>query len=238
MPPSLQDLSAKVDTLTAQVDDEEKKHKDAMEMKDKEHKDAMEDMDKKNHDAMEDEHKKTEDAGTAMEDEKEKHDAILKAVLKAMEEPDKEKREALIKAAMIEHKDDEHTETSMHKGMHKSMHEDDEKMKSMKAQLEYQDKIIRKPKLQILEAAYLNVGTEKSKVEEYKADWNKMSLPQLDAAIEQAQPIIELSGRVIETTPTPVGLGQGMSEFRGSAKTGVEEYSAKVDKMSVEELFN
>jgi len=229
MAPSLQELSTKVDTLNAQVDDKEKEHKDAMEMKDKEHKDAMHEMDEKHKTAMEDYGKKNHDA---MEEDKNKHEAILKAVLVAMDEPDKDKRDAMIKTAMIEHKDDEHTQTSMHKGMH----EDDEEKKAMKAQLEYQNNIIKKPKLQILEAAYTGVGTDKSKLEEFKADWNKMTLPQLDAAIEMAKPIIELSGKTIETIPSPLSLSNGMSTFTGSVKTD-NEYSAKVDKMTVEELF-
>lgn len=229
MAPSLQDLSTKVDTLNAQVDEKEKEHKDAMEMKDKEHKDAMHEMDEKHKTAMEDYGKKNHDA---MEDDKNKHEATLKAVLKAMEEDDKDKREAMIKDAMVEHKDDEHTQTSMHKGMH----EDDEEKKAMKAQLDYQAKELKKPKLQILTGAYEGVGTDESQLKEYKADWDKMTLPELDKAIILAKPIIELSGRTIETTPAPLGLSQGMSTFTGSVKTD-NEYSAKVDKMTTEELF-
>jgi len=149
-----------------------------------------------------------------------------------MEEEDKEKRAELVKAAMVEHKDDEHKFQSKN-----ADHENDEEKKAMKAQLEYQDKIIKKPKLQILAAAYEGVGTEESKLKSYKADWDKMTPVQLDAAIEMAKPIIELSGQTIETTPTPLGLSQGLSTFTGSIKSGSEEYSAKVDKMSTEELF-
>ena len=226
---SLQEMSAKVDTLSSQVDDKEKEHKDAMDKMDEKHKTAMYDMDKKNHDAMDE---KEKDAKKAMDDEKEKHDAVLKAVLKAMDEEDKDERASLLKAAMdISHKDDEHTETAK-----TADHLKDEENKAMKAQLDYQDTIIKKPKLQILEAAYTNAGVEKETVEGYKADWNKMSLPDLDKAINLAKPIIELSGKVIET-PTPLGLSQGLSTFTGSIKSGNEEFSAKVDKMSLEELF-
>jgi len=231
MAPSLTELSAKVDTLTAQVDEKEKEHKDAMDEKEKEHKEAMDDMEKKNHDGMEDEHKKTEEAKKAMEDEKKHHDAVLKAVLKAMEEEDPEKRKEAIKQAQnIEHKDDVH-----HEAEHLENEKDEEK-KAMKAQLDYQDKIIKKPKLQILEAAYTGAGVGESKVKEYKADWGKMTAEQLDDAIEKAQPIIEMTGRSIET-PEPLGLSKGLSEFSGSTKTGNEEYSAKVEKMSPAELF-
>ncbi|KKN76258.1 hypothetical protein LCGC14_0372840 [marine sediment metagenome] len=235
MPSSLLELSAKLDEMNAKADENDQKYKDAMEKKDKDHKEAMDDMEKKNHDAMEDEHKKTEDANKAMEDDKEHHDAVLKAVLKAMEEPDEEKRATLLKAAMeIPHKDDEHTQTAKN-GDHE-MKEMKEENKSMKAQLDYQNTIIKKPKLQILEAAYES-HVDKKTLAEYTADWNKMTPEQLDGAIEKAKPIIELSGRTIETTPTPLGLSQGLSEFTGSAKSGNGEYSAKVDKMTPEELF-
>lgn len=227
MPPSLQDLSAKLDSMTARADEKDNEYKEAMEKNDKDHKDAMTDMEKKNHDAMEE---KEKDAKKAMHDEKEKHEATLKAVLVAMEEPDKDKREALLKAA-IEHKDDQHTQTAKN-----ADHMEDEEKKAMKAQLEYQNNIIKKPKLQILEAAYSKVGTDKSKLEEYKADWNNMTLPQLDAAIEMAKPIIELTGEILQV-PTPLGLSEGMSTFTGSLKTD-DEYAANIDKMSTEELFH
>ena len=228
---SLQEMSAKVDTLSSQVDEKEKEHKDAMDKMDEKHKTAMYDMDKKNHDAMDE---KEKDAKKAMNDEKEHHEAVLKAVLKANEEEDKDKRAELVKAALkaMDEKNDEHESSTV-----KADHENDEEKKAMKAQLDYQDKIIKMPKLQILTAAYEGVGTEKSKLAEYVADWNKMTPQQLDGAIEKAKPIIELTGKTIEIPQAPLGLSQGMSAFTGSTKSGNEEFSAKVDKMSVEELF-
>ena len=66
-----------------------------------------------------------------------------------------------------------------------------------------------------------------------------MTLPELDKAITLAKPIIELSGQIVKVQQqTPLGLSQGLTQFTGSIKSGNEEYSAKVDKMSVEELFD
>jgi len=225
MPPSLVELSAKVDELTGQVDEKDKEHKDAMEHMDKEHKDAMHEMDEKHKADMDEKEKESKHA---QDEEKEKHDAVLKAVLKAMEEDDKDKREALIKSAVeVPHKDDEHTQTGK-----KAEYENDEEKKAMKAQLAYQDNIIKKPKLQILQAAY-EQHVDKSKLAEYTADWNKMTPQQLDSAIEKAQPVIELSG--VKTTPEPIAMGKGYgTEFTGSIN---QEYSAKVDKMTDQELF-
>lgn len=228
MAPTLVELSGKLDEMQTRADEKDKEYKAEVEKKENEHKEAMDDKEKEHKDAMEE---KEKEAKRAEDDEKKNHDAVLKAVLKAMDEDDPEKRKEAIKSAM----DEKHKE---HESSTKTAeHENDEEKKAMKAQLEYQDKIMKKPKLQILEAAYAGVGTDKSKLAEYVADWNKLTLPQLDAAIEQAKPIIELSGQTIESQPTPLGLSKGLSEFTGSTKTGNEEYSAKIDKMSTEELF-
>jgi len=235
MPPSLTDLNTKIDQLNAQVDEKDKNHKDAMDTMDKEHKDAMENMEKKNHDAMEDEHKKTEDANKAMEDEKKNHEAVLKAVLKAMEEEDPEKRKQAIKEAVeVQHKDDVHTETAKY-GDHE-MKEMKEENKSMKAQLEYQNTIIKKPKLQILQATYEKAGTDEKTIKAYKAEWDEMTPQQLDGAIEKLKPLMESLGASVKETQEPISLGQSI-EFTASTKSGNEEYSAKVDKMSTAELF-
>lgn len=223
MASSLQELSDKVDTLNAQVDEKEKEAKKAAEETEKEHKDAMDDMEKNHKDAMDD---KEKEAKKAAEDDKEKHDAVLKAVLQAMDEEDKDKRAELVKAAVVEHKDDKHTQSSNNN--------DDEEKKALKAQVNYTNKLLKKPKLQVLEATYVKAGIDKSKLKTYKADWDKMTLEQLDGAIEKIQPLVASFGM---ETPEPLSLGTGLSSELSASVNINEEYSAKVDKMSTEELF-
>lgn len=217
-----------------------KELKAQVEHKDDEHKTAMED-EKKNHEsalkAMEEEKKKE-----GMEEEKKKHEGqeekdkkLEAAILKAMEEEDKDKRESAIRSAMEEHKDDQKHEGKSAQDEKK----DDEEKKAMRAEITYLNAERNEKKIKHLESIYKAAHTPEETLKEYKAEWEKMTPKQLDAAVEHIKPLIstlELSANTPEPEGNPFGWSSPSAPAELSASVGDKAFK-KIDDMSDTELF-
>lgn len=148
-----------------------------------------------------------------------------KAMKAAMDEKDESKKAEAMKEAMKHYKAEDDSEDK--KVDAKKAEEEKEEKEAMKAEL-------AKSRLQVLTAAYKNRVDEKT-LTEYTAQWNKQSFKQLDAEIEKIKPFI---GKTIPKQESQIPLSPMGSTMTFSASKTDDEYSAKVDKMTVDQLFN
>jgi len=229
-----EDLVEYVASLSAEVDKKEHDANYAMDKKDHDAKTAMDEKDEEHKTAMEHERK------MAMEHEDKKHEATLKAVLKAMEEDDHEKRKDAVKSAMEkEHKTAmEHGHEDKNKDAKQAMEDDDEK-KALKAQVTYLATVVKNPKIQYLTKVYQAALTPEATLKEYVADWNGKTPQQLDAEIKKITPLVqtltqtnqmdaatpEIEIPMMSTLPTPTTSYQGSVDL------------SKINKMSDKDLF-
>ena len=204
------------------MDEEKKNHESALKAQEDEHKKEAQDDEKKNHDAQEDKDKKLE-----------------AAILKAMEEPDKEKREAAIRSAMEDHMKKNHEGQDNDEHKKEAQEKDDEEKKAMRAEITYLNAERNAKKIKHLESIYKAAQTPEETLKEYKAEWEKMTPKQLDAAVEHIKPLIstlELSADKPSEEDNPFGWKGAQAPAELSASVSDKRFD-KIDKMSDSELF-
>ena len=167
-----------------------------------------------------------------MDEEEKKHEATMKAVLKAMEEDDHEKRKEAVKSAMEDNHEDKDKDAK------RAMEDDDEK-KALKAQVTYLATVVKNPKIQYLTKVYQAALTPEATLKEYVADWNGKTPQQLDAEIKKIAPLVqtltqtnqmdaatpELEIPMMSTLPTSTTSYQGSVDL------------SKINKMTDKDLF-
>lgn len=212
----------KIDELTGEVENlktvktEFDTYKAAMEEK---MKTAMEETDEK---------KDEKKAMHKMKGMSKKFHAAMKA---AMDETDEEKKKTKMEAAMKLYNSQEEEDTEEDK-------EKEKKEAEMTAELTILRKEVSKPRLQFLEASYKGRVPEDI-LKAYKASWEKMNITQLDGEVNKVKPFIKMqksSSQLEGAKGEPLGFSTFTFPESFSAETK-DEYSAKVEKMTPDEIF-
>jgi len=216
-----EDLVEYVASLSADVDKKNEEAKSAMDNKDDEHKTAMDD--------------KEHETKTAMEDEKKNHEAVMKAVLKAMDEDDHEKRKEAVKSAM-EDNDHKEKEATVH-----GTEDDDNEKKALKAEVTYLANKIKKPQIQYLKRVYEASLTDEATIKKYETQWNEKTAQQLDAEIEKIAPLVRTlteTSQLDASIPSEISIPMQSTLPTSSHNTykGSVDLS-KISKMSDKDLF-
>ena len=201
---TLEEMNEKVSSYEAKITELEASVKKANDDKDK--------------DNTAEEKKEQEDAAIrkAEDMEKEKTAKRVAAIRKAMEHNDPKDREAALKQAMEEddHKNDKTAEM-------------EEKIKKQEAEMEEYKKEAALPHLTMLASLYERTGIDESKLTEYKASWDKMSIIELKAEIEKVKPFVEnyqeSAASTVPVAPTAV------AEFDASKDDTLRKLSKSSD---------
>lgn len=172
--------------------------------------------------------KEKEEIKKKVEEDSPKHEGknakFHKAMKAAMDEKDEDKKAEKMKEAMSHYKAESDGDEDKKVDAKKAEEEKEEK-EAMKAEL-------AKSRLQVLTASYKGRVDDK-KLESFQASWKKMSFRELDAEIDKIKPFAAKT--IIKTEEIPLSPVGSTLQFSGSVEK--DEYSAKVDKMTVTEIF-
>jgi len=155
-----------------------------------------------------------------------KNAKFYKAMKAAMDEKDEDKKAEYMKEAMKHYKAESDGDEDKKVDAKKAEEEKEEK-EAMKAEL-------AKSRLQVLTASYKGRVDDK-KLEAFTASWKKMSFRELDAEIDKIAPF---AAKIITKTESQIPLSPVGSTMTFSGGNTQDEYSAKVEKMTVDQLFN
>jgi len=108
----------------------------------------------------------------------------------------------------------------------------------MKAEITYLSAQVSKPRINYLESIYQAAKTDEKTLKEYKAEWEKMSPKQLDAAIAKIKPLIETLELSASKKPTEEPFGFSTAEVPKEFGASIGDKSFKrIDDLTDSELF-
>ena len=145
----------------------------------------------------------------------------MEAVLKAAMIDDEKKRMASVKEAMSHDKDKDEKMANL-----------EQQNTELRAMIESQTREIAGPKLTYLASVYKSTDISEEKLKEYSANWEKMSITELNAEIERVQPF---ANKVIQEAPEKIPTSPSSSIYDS---TLTEKSASLPDNKEVLELFN
>lgn len=162
-------------------------------------------------------------------------EAALKKYKSAFGDPDKKHMGKRHRSGQTDEEEEDEEEEDEEKEGQEDEEEDEEKKdeekEALKAELRYLRKQAAAPKIKFLENSYKGRVDEKT-LTEYKAAWEKSTPEKLDQEIIKIRPFIAMAESQAKDEP----IGFSTLEFPPVFSAAKDEYSAKVDKMSVAEL--